>query len=85
MVCVASCLDSALPPHLGSLCVNLAPSLEASFVPCVLLTLCSDLVAQCAAFTLVFCLVPTTPAFHSATPAFHSQAGILGLEVHWHL
>ena len=78
MVCVASCLDSALPPHLASLCANLAPSLGASFVTCVLLTLCSDLVAQCAAFTLVFCLV-------SATPAFHSQAGILHLEVHWHL
>ena len=78
MVCVASCLDTAPPPHLGSLCVNLAPSLGAPFVTCVLLTVCSDLLAQCAAFALVFCLVSTTPVFHS-------QAGILGLEVSWHL
>ena len=77
MVCVASCLDRALSPRLGSLCVNLAPHLGAPSVTCVL-TLCSDLVAQRAAFTLVFCLVV-------ATPAFHSQAGILGLEVHWQL
>lgn len=77
MVCVASCLDSTFPSRLGSLCVNLAPRLGAPSVTCVL-TLCSDLVAQRAAFTLVFCPV-------ADTPAFHSQAGILGLEVHWHL